>query len=188
MNCDHCNKEEATVFLTQIVEGKMQKMNFCEVCAQKKGVNDPAGFALTELLLGLGLTQDMAPVTELTCSVCGWKHSQFKKTGRLGCSACYDLFIEELLPMLRNMHPNLVHIGKMPCRFAQEQKKQESTKLLQEELRKAIAAEEYEKAAQIRDEMIALQKTLSSSASDEHSQIRGDQKVFPFEFHAAKTT
>ncbi len=159
----------------------MQKMNFCEACAQKKGIHDPSGFALAELLLGLGLTQDTVPTFELTCPVCGFTHSQFKKTGRLGCGACYDLFMEELEPMLCNMHPSLVHVGKTHRRFAQEQKKEASTKLLQEELKKAIAAEEYEKAAQLRDQLIALQKTFSEKASEERAEVRGAQKLFPFE-------
>jgi len=164
----------------------MQKMNFCEACAQKKGINDPAGFALAELLLGLGLTQDTAPTRELTCSACGFTQSQFKKTGRLGCGACYDLFIEELVPMLRNMHPCLAHVGKMPRRFAQEQKNQESMKLLQKQLQKAIADEEYEKAAQLRDEIVALHQALSASASEGHSKTRGEQKLFPFEVSTAE--
>ena len=159
----------------------MQKMNFCEACAQKKGINDPAGFALTELLLGLGLTQDTTATAELTCSVCELTQAQFKKTGRLGCSACYDLFIEELMPMLRNMHPSLVHVGKAPRHFAQEQKEKESIQLLQKELQKAIAEEEYENAAQLRDKILALQDIASTTASVEHSRDREVQKLFPFE-------
>lgn len=159
----------------------MQKMNFCETCAQKKGINDPAGFALAELLLGLGLAQDTAVVEELTCSVCELTQAQFKKTGRLGCSACYDLFIEELTPMLRNMHPSLVHVGKAPRHFVQEQKEKESIQLLQEQLKKAIAEEEYENAAQLRDKILAFQDAAPGTASAGHSQVRESQKFFPFE-------
>jgi len=157
MLCNHCNKKEATVFLTQIVDGKMQKMNFCETCAEKKGIHDPSGFALAELLLGLGLTQDTKAVVELTCPVCGLTQSQFKKTGRLGCSSCYDLFKDELTPMLRNMHPHLVHVGKAPNRFVEEQKEKEAIELLQQQLQKAIAEEQYENAAQLRDMLRATQ-------------------------------
>lgn len=159
----------------------MEKMNFCETCAQKKGINDPSGFALAELLLGLGLTQDETAAEELTCSVCELTQAQFKKTGRLGCSACYDLFIEELLPMLRNMHPSLVHVGKAPRHFVQEQKEKESIQLLQEQLQKAITEEEYENAAQLRDKILALQDIASATASLGHSRDREIQKLFPFE-------
>ena len=53
MTCDLCD-EKASVFLTQIVDGQMQKVNLCETCAQAKGVTDPTGFALADLLLGVG--------------------------------------------------------------------------------------------------------------------------------------
>lgn len=184
--CNQCNKKEATVFLTQIIEGKMQKMNFCETCAQKKGVHDPAGFALAELLSGLGLTQDTAPIQEISCTSCGFTRSQFKKTGRLGCGACYELFMDDLIPMLRNMHPSLAHLGKTPSRFEQEQKKKESAKILHEQLQKAIAAEEYEKAAQLRDEIATLHAVLDHPPLKAHSKNRGEQKFFPFEVSATE--
>ena len=59
MQCDVCQQKEATVFLTQIVGGKMQKVNLCEACSKEKGVNDPTGFALADLLLGMGAAQDI---------------------------------------------------------------------------------------------------------------------------------
>ena len=49
MNCDVCKSNQATVFLTQIVDGKMQKVNLCESCSKEKGVTDPTGFALADL-------------------------------------------------------------------------------------------------------------------------------------------
>ncbi|MFV1990142.1 MAG: excinuclease ABC subunit B, partial [Acidimicrobiales bacterium] len=59
MICDVCSKEKATVYLTQIVEGKMQKVNLCETCASEKGIDDPTGFALAGLLLGLGSQEQL---------------------------------------------------------------------------------------------------------------------------------
>src|SRR5467141_3555666 len=45
MLCDVCKCNDATVFLTQILEGKMQKVNLCDACSKEKGVQDPTGFA-----------------------------------------------------------------------------------------------------------------------------------------------
>jgi protein-arginine kinase activator protein McsA len=53
MLCDVCKKRQGNVFLTQIVEGKMQKITFCDSCAKKEGVTDPSGFSLSDLLAGL---------------------------------------------------------------------------------------------------------------------------------------
>lgn len=154
MQCDVCQAKEATVFLTQIVEGKMQKVNLCETCSKENGVNDPTGFALTDLLKGLGAAQQIekSPGT-LACPVCGFTQADFKKTGRLGCSACYEVFSEGLSGMLKNMHKGTSHTGKAPARFQQRHRRSEQMRLLQESLDKAVAAEEYERAADLRDQI-----------------------------------
>ena len=59
MLCDVCKCNDAAVFLTQIVDGKMQKVNLCEGCSKEKGVQDPTGFALADLLLGIGAAEEM---------------------------------------------------------------------------------------------------------------------------------
>jgi protein arginine kinase activator len=59
MQCSNCKEKPATVHLTQIVGDKMQKLDLCEECAKAKGVNDPGSFALADLMLGLGASQEM---------------------------------------------------------------------------------------------------------------------------------
>ena len=93
MVCDVCNANAATVFLTQIVDGKMQKVNLCEACSKEKGVTDPTGFALADLLLGLGAAQEIEKSSAVQrCPTCGFSQADFKKTGRLGCPTCYETF------------------------------------------------------------------------------------------------
>ena len=71
MNCDVCQENPATVYLTQIVKGEMQKVNLCESCAKEKGVTDPTGFALADALLGIDNDQKMStPTNSLTCDSC----------------------------------------------------------------------------------------------------------------------
>ena len=53
MLCCICKEKQATVHLTQVAGDKMQKVDLCEECAKVKGVNDPTGFSLADLLLGL---------------------------------------------------------------------------------------------------------------------------------------
>jgi len=152
MKCDVCQTKEATVFLTQIVEGKMQKVNLCEACSKEKGVNDPTGFALADLLLGLGAAQEIEKNPgSLKCPVCGFTQGDFKKTGRLGCSNCYAVFSEGLGGMLKNMHKGISHTGKSPKSHRRQRECGIRLKALQDDLQKAVAAEEYERAAAIRD-------------------------------------
>src|SRR5829696_4726702 len=105
MNCDVCKQKPATVFLTQIVDGNMQKVNLCEGCSKEKGVTDPTGFALADLLLGLGAAQELERGGGVQkCAVCGFTQADFKKTGRLGCASCYDTFGDGLQSLLKGMH------------------------------------------------------------------------------------
>ena len=117
MLCDVCKCNDATVFLTQILEGKMQKVNLCDACSKEKGVQDPTGFALADLLLGIGAAEEIekgAPAQK--CPVCGFTQADFKKTGRLGCSECYVTFAEGLGSLLKAMHKGTEHVGKLPER------------------------------------------------------------------------
>jgi protein arginine kinase activator len=158
MNCDVCKSNQATVFLTQIVDGKMQKVNLCEPCSKEKGVSDPTGFALADLLLGLGAAQEMerGGATQ-KCAVCGFSQADFKKTGRLGCSSCYETFSEGLQSLIKGMHKGTAHVGKTPTRVARNMERDAQLKDLQRDLRKAVSEENYEDAAQIRDQIRHLE-------------------------------
>jgi protein arginine kinase activator len=164
MKCDVCQKSEATVYLTQIVEGKMQKVNLCENCAKEKGVSDPTGFAMADLLLGLGATQQIEhggqPAQK--CPVCGFTQIDFKKTGRLGCSACYDTFADGLANLLKGMHKGLKHTGKMPAKLSRRFAMADRVKSLETDLKKAVKNEKYEDAARLRDEIQKLEHELQA--------------------------
>lgn len=158
MNCDVCKKKSASVFLTQIVDGKMQKVNLCETCSKEKGVTDPTGFALADLLLGLGASQEMEKgSTTSRCPSCGFSQADFKKTGRFGCAGCYDAFAEGLESMLKGMHKGLEHKGKVPPRLLKAKLRDEELKKLQRDLRKAVTDEKYELAAELRDRLKHLE-------------------------------
>jgi len=158
MFCDVCKSKEATVFLTQIVEGKMQKVNLCEGCSKEKGVNDPTGFALADLLLGLGAAQEIEKnPAGIRCPVCGFSQADFKKTGRLGCSACYDSFAEGLSGMLKNMHRGSIHTGKLPAKLAVPRRIAQEMTSLQSALEKAVKEEQFEEAATLRDKIRNLE-------------------------------
>jgi protein arginine kinase activator len=154
MQCDVCKTNQATVFLTQIVDGKMQKVNLCEACSKEKGVTDPTGFALADLLLGLGAAQEMERGGAVQkCPTCGFSQADFKKTGRLGCATCYTTFADGLASLLKGMHKGTDHVGKVPSRMAKSIERETQLKTLQRDLKKAVASEDYESAATIRDQI-----------------------------------
>ena len=156
MLCMLCKQNPAKVHLTQIVEDKMQKVDLCEECAKQKGVNDPAGFSLADLLLGLGASQEIDPAgagNELKCPKCGFTQADFKKAGRLGCAECYTTFAEGLEGLLKTMHTGIRHVGKVPLALQQSRDVADRLKALNKKLTKAIEDENFEQAALIRDEI-----------------------------------
>src|SRR6184192_3827431 len=164
MLCDICKQNVATVHLTQMVEGKTKKVDICEACSKEKGVDDPTGFSLADLLLGLGAAQEIAQAStggELRCPACGFTQADFKKAGRLGCAECYNTFSEGLETLLKTMHKGTKHLGKVPQALRQTQDLSEKLKLLQKRLEKAIADEDFETAAGLRDELKNLKSKLT---------------------------
>jgi protein arginine kinase activator len=168
MLCCICKEREATVHLTQIAGDKMQKVDLCEECAKTKGVNDPTGFSLADLLLGLGASQELEQSSggvELKCPRCGFTQADFKKAGRLGCSDCYKTFAEGLDGLLKSMHKGTRHVGKVPESLRQTRDLSDRLKQLQKKLAKAIQDENFEQAAQLRDEIKQMNAKLSNIAA-----------------------
>ena len=168
MVCCVCKQKEATVHLTQIAGDKMQKVDLCEDCAKEKGVNDPAGFSLADLLLGLGASQEMEEASggsELRCPHCGFSQADFKKAGRLGCAHCYETFAEGLEGLLKSMHKGTRHKGKMPSALRGSQDLREKMATIQKKLDKAVAEENFEQAAQLRDELKTVKARMSETTA-----------------------
>ena len=166
MMCCVCKEKEATVHYTQIAGDKIQKVDLCEACAKSKGVNDPMGFSLADLLLGLGASQEIeqaAGGAELKCPRCGFTQADFKKAGRLGCAECYQTFAEALAGLLKSMHKGTRHVGKVPEAQKQSRDLSERVKELQDKLNKAIEAEDFEEAAILRDEIKQASARLSKA-------------------------
>jgi len=166
MLCCICKEKNATVHLTQITGDKMQKVDLCEECAKSKGVNDQTGFSLADLLLGLGASQELeqsADGKEAKCPQCGFTHADFKKSGRLGCSECYNTFSEGLGGLLKTMHKGTRHVGKVPESLRTKRDIAEQLGTLQKKLNKAIETEDFEQAAQLRDQIKQLNSRLPSA-------------------------
>lgn len=165
MLCNVCKQNEAKVHLTQIVGDKMQKVDLCEDCSKEKGVVDPTSYSLAELFLNPAAATTAAapaeadapsPGADVRCPTCGYSQADFKKAGRFGCSDCYATFGEGMETMLKTMHKGTRHTGKVPAALQQSRVEAQRLKLLQKKLEKAVAEENYEEAAQLRDEIKRL--------------------------------
>ena len=166
MKCHHCDKL-ATVHLTQILNGQMHKMDLCESCAQAKGVTNPENLSIGSLMDKDDLIGD-ASSNSMVCESCGITHQEFKKGGRLGCEACYHVFRPILDPLLDGMHAGVKHFGKAPAGVEIRIDFDREMNDLKKQLNLAVEAEDFEKAAELRDRIkgIELELETLSQASD----------------------
>lgn len=157
-DCAHCQKP-ATIHLTQIINNQIKKLDFCEDCPHQKGVTDPEGFSLAELLANgpAGVAAD----NQLSCPNCGLTPAEFKKTGRLGCAECFDTFHDIIQPMLDGMHRGDAHLGKAPKRMIKRVSYRRELERLRRDLAEAVSEERFEDAARFRD---SLRKIEAESA------------------------
>lgn len=166
MVCDNCGSGDAVVHLTQIVNNEMSTFHLCDKCAAEKGLEptpEPVNFPLTDFLAQMGEAGGTHPTPEPTeaCTFCGLTFAVFKETGRLGCPHCYATFETHLRGLLRRIHGGTQHIGKVylpPDPSATEMEKRLDA--LRRKLERAVAAEDFERAAKIRDEIRTMEPAL----------------------------
>lgn len=163
MKCDNCGSDDAVVHLTQIVNNEMSTFHLCERCAAEKGLEatpEPLTFPLTDFLAQMGETPGSSPepVQGQQCSFCGLTFGDFRETGRLGCPQCYTSFESHIRGLLRRIHGGTQHMGKVylpPDPTATEMGKR--LEVLRRKLQRAVEAEDFERAARLRDEIRTLE-------------------------------
>ncbi len=168
MICQNCNERQASVHLTKIINGEKTEIYLCEQCAKEKGefgfATDP--FSIHNLLAGI-LSPDVHPSRNFVkqeveqCKNCNMSFDEFGKIGRFGCSDCYDEFDPRLAVMMRRIHGSDQHTGKVPERQGQTILIKKRINELRTELQRAIAKEEFEKAAKLRDQIYDMEKKES---------------------------
>jgi protein arginine kinase activator len=163
--CDICQEKLATVHYTEIVENKLKKMDLCEDCAKQKNIGINIQFSVADILKGLTESHiEKKEETAKKCPFCGLTFAMFRKTGKLGCGECYDVFADQLLPIINDIHKNEQHVGTKPAGTPSRQRTAVKNKVrldeLAAELEEAVKNEKYEEAAVLRDKMKSLQEKV----------------------------
>jgi protein arginine kinase activator len=170
MNCEACGKNPATVHYTAWENNVPKEMHVCQPCAVDKGivVVPTEKFSIQEPVISLlgDTVAAEAGLGKVQCERCGLLYSAFRDTGRLGCPGCYDSFDAQLKPLLRRIHGNLQHTGKGPLREEARTGHRNRIQKLQGELEKAIGRENFERAAELRDQLRRLREELGGLTGD----------------------
>lgn len=172
MMCEECKTMPASVLVMTEINGQTQTKRLCASCAQRYqqtlSANFGINFGMNDLLSGLLETVKQSPATSTVCEVCGMTYGKFREGGLLGCAQCYNLFRPQLKPLLQRIHGSTQHMGKIPQRAGGQLRWRKEIEKLQNELGNAIKSEEYERAAQLRDEIRKMQS--EKFASDKGAQ------------------
>ncbi len=170
MLCEICKKNDATVHITKITNGMKQEFNICEKCAKEKGefsftsqMELSSPFTFQNILSGImdyiSSGNQSQYNFDFSCKNCGINFEEFKKKGLVGCSDCYKNFTTALIPIIKRVQGNLEHTGKIPGKAGKNIINKRKLLKLKEDLQEAIAIEEYERAAEIRDLIKELKKS-----------------------------
>lgn len=169
MLCEVCKKNEANFHIAKIINGVKEEKHVCEHCAKSleginllSDMNFSSNFSFQNLLSGfldyMNTTTQSSLPSEVVCSTCGTNYREFKNSGLLGCCDCYKTFNDTILPILKRVQPRTEHHGKIPVKGGKEIAAKKELKRLKEDLQKAIALEEFEKAAELRDKIRSLEQ------------------------------
>ncbi|MBQ9785180.1 MAG: UvrB/UvrC motif-containing protein [Clostridia bacterium] len=172
MLCEKCKKRTATVFYNENLNGKTRSYSLCGECAAKlreKGdlqditsmigsFADPFADLHDDLFGGFfGMPTLKSVHAEKKCPTCGCSYSDIAREGRVGCADCYVTFENELSRTLQSVHGTTSHTGAVPSRHRARQARAEQLKRLKTDMQDAIAKEDFERAAALRDEIRKLE-------------------------------
>ena len=152
MLCEECGKRPAEVLLTAVVGGQSTSRNLCRECVKKY----KAGDLQAVLAAVLSAMTDKKQAPEIACPRCGETYAEFQKTGMLGCAACYQAFRKELTPLITRVQGRAQHAGRRPPVSEEEQARETKMEELRSRMEAAVAEENFEEAARLRDELRAM--------------------------------
>ena len=161
MVCDVCKDGEAVIQLTEIEGSGVRQLHLCEKCAAERGVETTLNAAKPQINNFLQTIHEQMPGTKgeaVHCSFCSGTLADFRTTGRLGCAHCYDTFESSLRDLLRRVHGNSRHIGRRyVAPLPSELPHVSSATEPRDRLKRAIEAEQFELAADIRDKLRGIE-------------------------------
>ena len=164
--CNACKKALATIHILDLQDGEVVKQqDLCGSCAESSGAvhSKTTTMKITTQALEelIGSLKTEGPGGEIDigagCPACGMTVSEFRTRGRLGCPRCYDTFHKLLLPLLERVHDATSHRGRFPNQQPGQHAQPNTMQRLLNRLDEAIKSEDYERAANLRDEIKKLQ-------------------------------
>ena len=163
--CEECGVNEACYTISVMMGGQITQRHLCADCMAKMNMNLAAGnvkHLLSAIMSAISggveeaAANAVAPANDVICERCNTTLSQFTKSGKLGCPNCYQAFREQLTPMLQQIHGRVQHAGRKPLDDEAAQRRRDVYERLSRQLEQAVAMEDFETAAILRDQLRSL--------------------------------
>lgn len=154
MVCQNCNKNDATMHMKRIINGRAAEVHLCSDCARSLGYGEAfSGFGMGfGELLGEILSRG-DNLSNQACHLCGKTFEDIARDGKMGCAECYNVFYDKLVPYLNRIHGKATHVGKKPDNSVNTPQRLEQLKAM---LQSAVEEQNFELAVKLRDEIIEL--------------------------------
>ena len=155
MLCQHCKKNAATVNYVEMVNGKKFEAHLCPSCyAYLYGeLNNKINNDIWAGLFGTHTARKKA------CPVCRTTYEDFERTGLFGCTSCYDVFKDELIPTLLRIQGKAEHVGKKGNNN-DEFGLHRQLNSLQEQLENALREKKFTEADRLNKKINSIKKTM----------------------------
>lgn len=163
MLCQKCNKKQASVYYNKIVNGEETEMFLCNQCAKdfpEISFDFESPFSIKDIFSSFGFQAKKEIENKLICPKCKSTYNEFKKSGKFGCSQCYETFSSQVKPMIQSLQGYTEHTGKAPKRSFNKINIRNEINILKEKLNIAINNEEFELAAELRDKIKSLKSSI----------------------------
>jgi len=152
MRCSRCQQRESVIQVHQIIDDQSAVVHLCQQCALEQGIEVDSTLESNPLTGFLALLEQH-PATTGACPGCGTTLEDYRATGRLGCARCYATFADPLRDLLRRIHGAALHTGSRPPSTEDSLTTEARREDLQDQLRRAIEHEQFERAAVLRDQL-----------------------------------
>ncbi len=166
--CEECGVNEACYTISMMMGDQVTQRHLCADCMAKMNMNLAAGnikHLLSAIMSAITGTAEEAaaaavpPEEDVVCERCNTTLSRFTKSGKLGCPHCYTAFREQLTPMLQQIHGRVQHAGRKPLDTEAAQRRRAVYDRLTRQMEQAVAMEDFETAAILRDQLRHLSQT-----------------------------
>ncbi len=173
MLCQICNQNEANMHFTTTVNGEAVEKHLCEECAKnQENLEFNIPLSLGEFLGELFSIDELTEESEEKhCPECGISYEEFLETGKFGCAKCFETFEDNISELLKSIHGQDEHIGKIPSKVENKVEYIREKNRIEKLLNQAILEEEFEKAAEYRDLIKDLDDKISGVEADSNKNI-----------------